>query len=80
MRVNSPEYLLKTFKEGQPQGSVYFPFSFTIFMEDLLVDFENNIFVSAYADCLWMARSARNKDMIVASFQPEVDKVVAMSY
>ena len=49
-------------------------------MEDLLVDFENNIFVSAYADCLWMARSARNKDMIVASFQPEVDKVVAMSY
>ena len=35
--------------------------------------------MNAYADDLVIARSARNKDMIVASLQPEVDKVVALS-
>ena len=35
--------------------------------------------MSAFADDLLTARSARNKDMIMASLQPEVDKVVAWS-
>ena len=35
--------------------------------------------MSAYADDLLIARSARNKDMIIASLQPKVDKVVAWS-
>ena len=35
--------------------------------------------MSAYADDLLIARSARNKDMIVASLPPEIDKVVAWS-
>ena len=35
--------------------------------------------VSAYADNLLIARNTRNKDMIVASLQPEVDIVVAWS-
>ena len=35
--------------------------------------------MSAYADDLLNARSARNKEMTVASFQPEVDKVVNLS-
>ena len=35
--------------------------------------------MSAYADYLSIARSESNMDMIVASLQPEVDKVVACS-
>ena len=35
--------------------------------------------MSVNADDLLIARSARNKDMIVASLQQEVDKVVAWS-
>ena len=35
--------------------------------------------MSAYAGDLLIACSARNKDMTVASIQPEVDKVVAWS-
>ena len=65
----------RSFKEGLPQGSVLS----TIYMNDLLAEFEKNIFVSAYADDLLIAGSARNKDTIVASLQQEVDKVVAWS-
>ena len=35
--------------------------------------------MSAYADDLLITRSARNKDMIMACLQSEVDKVVAWS-
>ena len=35
--------------------------------------------MSAYADDLLIARGARNRDMIVVSFQPVVDKVSAWS-
>ena len=48
---------------------------FTIYIYDLLAEFEEDTFVSAFADLL----IARNKDMIVASLQLEVDKVVAWS-
>ena len=33
--------------------------------------------MSAYPNDLLIARSVRNKDMIMTSIQPEVDKVVA---
>ena len=35
--------------------------------------------MSAYVDDMLNARSGRNKDVIVASLHPEVDKVVARS-
>ena len=52
------------------------PLLFAIYINDLLVEFEDNTLVSAYADDLVIAR---NKDMIITSLQPEVDKVVAWS-
>ena len=55
-----------------------FPFLFTIYINNLLAEFEKDMFVSAYADDLLIARSARNKNMIVAPLQP-VDKVVVWS-
>ena len=57
------------------------PFSllFAIYINDLLVEFDDNTFVSAYAGDLAMADSAHDKDMIITSLQPEVDKVVAWS-
>ena len=56
-----------------------FPLPFTIYIDDLLVEFEKYTFVGAYADDLLIARSAQNKDLIVVSLLPEVDKVVAWS-
>ena len=41
--------------------------------------YEKDAFVSTYADDLLIAPSDRNNGMIVASLQPEVDKVVALS-
>ena len=69
----------RTNKEGLSQGSVISPLIFTIYIDDLLAEFVKDTFVSAYADDLLLARSARNKDKIVASLQAEVDKVVAWS-
>ena len=69
----------RTFKEGLPQGSVLSPLHFTIFINDLLAEFEKDTFVSAYADDLLIAPSAHNIDMIVASLQLEDDKVVTWS-
>ena len=78
VRVNGSIDPSSTCKEGLPQGSVMSPLLFTIYVNDLLSEFEDT-FVSAYADDLLIARSARNKVMIVASSQPEVYKVVAWS-
>ena len=68
----------RTFKRGLPLCSVLSPLFFTIYVYNLLALFKKDTFVSAYADDLLIARSARNKDMIVASLQPE-DKVVVWS-
>ena len=65
--------------EGLPQGSVLSSLLFTIYMNDLMAEFEKDTLVSAYADDVLTACCARNKDMIVASPQPEVYKVVARS-
>ena len=66
----------RNLKEGLPQVSVLSPLFFTIYMSDLLAEFERDTFVSAYADDLLIARSAYNKDMILASLLLEVCKVV----
>ena len=63
------------FKEDLPQVSILSPLLFTININDLLVKFEEDTFVSTYADYLVIART---KDMIIASLQP-VDKVIAWS-
>ena len=60
------------------------PFSllFRIYINDLLVEFVEDTSIGAYADDLDIARrahSARNEDVIIASLQPEVEKVVALS-
>ena len=56
----------RTFKEGLPQGSVLSSILFTIYIDDLLTEFQKDTFISAYADDPLTARSARYKDMIVA--------------
>ena len=56
-----------------------FPLHFIIYIDDLQDEIEKDIFVSAYADDLSIACGGRNKDMIVVSLQPEVDRVVASS-
>ena len=73
--MNGSMGLSRTFKEGLAQDSVLS----TIYINDLLSEFEKNTFVSVYADYLLIASSSRNKDMVVTSLQPEVDKVVAWS-
>ena len=77
--VNGAICPFRTIKESLPLVSVHSPLLFTIYVDDLLAEFERDTFVRAYADDLLIAHSARNKDMIVASMQPEVDKVVAWS-
>ena len=77
VRVNAFVGTSISFKESLPQGFIISFLLFTIYINDLLAEFEKHTFVSAYAGDLFIARCARNKDMIVASLQPEVDKVVA---
>ena len=77
--MNSSTGPSRTFKDGLTQGSVLSPLLFTIYINDLLAEIEKDTFVSAYTDDLLTVRSARNKDMVVASLQPVVDKVVAWS-
>ena len=67
VRVNDSIGPSGTFKEVLPQGFVLSPLLFTIYLNDLLAEFGKDTFVSGYADDLLIARSARNKDMIVAS-------------
>ena len=50
VRVKSPLGLFGTFKKGLPQDSILYSPIFTIFIDDLLVEFVDDIFVSAYAD------------------------------
>ena len=45
-----------------------------IYIKDNLVEFDDNTFVCAYADDLVIARISCNKDMIIASLQPQVDR------
>ena len=74
VRVNGSINSSRTFTEDLSQGSIHF----TICINDLLAEIEDT-FVSAYADDMLIARSTRNKNMIVVSLQPEVDKVDAWS-
>ena len=80
VRVNGSIGPSRTYKESLLQGFVLYPLIFTIYIDDLLAEFEKDASVSAYAGDLLVVRSARNKDIIVASLQPEVDKVVAWSH
>ena len=41
-----------------------------------MAKFRDDALESAYADDLAIARCARNEDKVIASLQPEVDKVV----
>ena len=65
--------------QGRPApGHHPFPILFTIYIDNILAEFEKDTFVSTYADDLLIARSARNKNMIVAPLQP-IDRVVVWS-
>ena len=75
MRVNGSIGPSRTFKESLPHGSVPSHLLFTIYINDLLGEFED-AFVSDYADDLLISR---NKDMMLASLQPEVCKVFTWS-
>ena len=68
-----------TFMEGLRQGAFLLPLLITIYKNNLLTEFQKDTIVSANSDDLLIASSGRNKDMIVASLQSEVDKVVAWS-
>ena len=61
VRVNCLIGPSRTFKEELPQGSIFF----SIYINDLLAEFEKDTFVSAYSDDMLIARSAHNKDIIV---------------
>ena len=78
MQVNGSIGPSRTVEEGISLGSILSPLLFTIYLDDLLAQFKDAI-VRAYADDLLTDRSACYNDMIVASLQPEVDKVVAWS-
>ena len=69
----------RTFKEGLPHGSDIPLLHFTIYIGDLLAEFVMDALVSTYAGDLWIAHSATNKNMIVASTKQEVDNVFAWS-
>ena len=79
VRLNGSIGLSRIFNEGQPHGSILFRHLFTIYINDLMVEFENDTFVGAYADDHIVVRNARKNEMILASLQPELDKVVAWS-
>ena len=57
----------RTFKEVQPHCSVFLAPLFTIYVKNLLAESKMDAFVSSYAFDLLIVRSARNKDLVVAS-------------
>ena len=63
-----------------PRAHFILPFFFAIYVDYLIADFEMDTFVSAYADDQLTVLIVCNEDMIVASLQPELDKVVVCSY
>ena len=65
VRVNGSIGASRTNKEGLLQGSVISPLLITIYIDDLMVEFEDDTLASTYADDLAIADSARNKDMIM---------------
>ena len=69
----------RTSKKGIAQGTILSPLLFTFYINDSMAVFEDDTFESAYADDLLITHSDRNVDMIVASLQPGVDKVVVWS-
>ena len=79
VRVNGYIGLNTPFQVGLSQGSIFFSLLFTIYLDDILDEFEDDTFVSADADDVLIARGTSNEDMIVASLQPEVDNLVAWS-
>ena len=52
---------------------------FTIYINDLLSEFDGDTFVRAYNDDLLISRSARIKYVIVASMQTDVDHELSCS-
>ena len=79
VRVNCSSGKSRALKEGPPQDSVLFPVLFTIHINGLLDQFGEDTLVSAYADDLVIAKRGRNKDIVMAELQKEVDKVAAWS-
>ena len=77
MRANGFIGPSRTLKELLPEGSVLSPLIFTIYKNDLLAEFKEDTLVSAYADDLARAHSARKKHMITSSLEPEVDNLIA---
>ena len=75
VRVNAKVGRSRTFKEGLPQGSVLSSLLFFIYINDLLMQFEDTSLVSAYADDLAIACSGRSKIDMTKKLQKEVDMV-----
>ena len=77
--VNAKVGRSRTFKEGLPQGSVLSPLLFVIYVNDLLMQFEDTTLVNVYADDLAIACSGRSKTDMTKKLQKEVDKIVKWS-
>ena len=69
----------RIFKEGLPQGAVLSPLLFSIFIDDLLSQFDRSTLVSAFADDLALACSDKDKEVASTNMQAEIERVVEWS-